>query len=152
MEDSGLWKIILVILLSSVKFGLGGVPLALGFGFSFFKTVVTTSIGGIMGIMIFSYLSDIILRFVKRFLENRKERRKSQPKEKVFTWRNKMIVKVKRKFGLIGLAVLTPSVLSMPLGMLLVRRYFHNHQRVLVYMISSVIFWSVAISSFKLFF
>jgi hypothetical protein len=146
-----MWKIISVILLSSVKFGLGGIPLALFYQFSFFKIVVTTSIGGILGIITFSYLSDQILKLVDYLTSKWKSTHPSKPQKK-FTFKNKMIVKIKTKFGLIGLAILTPTVLSMPLGMFLAKRYFHNSQRILLYMISSVLFWSIAISSFKLFF
>jgi hypothetical protein len=149
LED--VWQIIAVILLSSVKFGLGGVPLALGlYHFSFFKTVVTTSIGGILGIIVFGYLSDVILRYTKNFVKKWREKHPGKVRKK-FTLKNKLIVKVKRRFGLVGLAILTPTLLSMPLGMLLAERYFHNKERVILYMITSVIFWSVAISSYKLF-
>lgn len=146
-----LWKIISVILLSSVKFGLGGLPLAFGYGFTFFKIVVTTSVGGILGIVVFSYLSEQILKLVDYFTSKWRKNHPAKPKKK-FTMQNKLIVRVKRKFGLIGLAILTPTVLSMPLGMLLAKRYFHNTQRIMAYMITSVLFWSVTISSFKLFF
>ncbi len=147
-----LWKIISVILLSSVKFGLGGLPLALaGYHFSFFKTVVTTSFGGILGILVFSFLSEQILKVVNKFVVKWRHKHPKKP-AKIFTFKNKMIVRVKQRFGLIGLAILTPTVLSMPLGMLLAKRYFHNNQKVMLYMISSVLFWSVTISSYKLFF
>lgn len=148
---SELWKILSVILLSSVKFGLGGIPLAFGYGFTFFKIVVTTSVGGILGIIVFSYLSEQILKLVDKIGQWWRRDHPKKPK-KIFTYKNKFIVKVKMKFGLIGLAILTPTVLSMPLGMLLAKRYFHNSQRVMLYMITSVLFWSVTISSFKLFF
>jgi hypothetical protein len=147
---SSVWEIIWVILLSSVKFGLGGIPLALFYHFSFFKTVVTTSVGGIIGILLFGYLSDVILKLFNRLWKIWQSKHPGKPKKK-FTWRNKMIVKVKTRFGLLGLAILTPTLLSMPLGMLLAERYFHNKQRVILYMITSVIFWSVTISSYKLF-
>lgn len=150
MEE--LWKIISVVLLSSVKFGLGGLPLALAvYHFSFFKAVVTTSFGGILGIVVFSYLSELILKLADKVTCWWRKKHPAKPKKK-FTFQNKMIVRVKKRFGLIGLAILTPTVLSMPLGMLLAKRYFHNTQRVMVYMISSVLFWAITISSYKLFF
>jgi hypothetical protein len=104
-----------------------------------------------MGILLFGYISDFLLLIITKYWKMWKARYPGKPSKK-FTWRNKMIVKVKRKYGLLGLAVLTPSVLSMPLGMLLAERYFHNKQRVILFMITSVIFWSIAISSYKLFF
>ena len=55
------WEIVSVILLSSVKFSIGGIPLALGLGFPFFKAVTTTAIGGIIGTIVFVYVSDFLI-------------------------------------------------------------------------------------------
>jgi len=146
VED--IWQIILVWLLSTVKFVFGAVPLALGFGFSFFKTVVVTSTGGFVGVVVFVNLSAWTIKKVKNVAEKRAV--KKAPK-KIFTRRNKIIVQVKRKFGLPGIALLTPLLLSIPLGCFLAVRYFEDKQRVTVYMFSSILFWSVAIASYKLF-
>jgi hypothetical protein len=71
-----------------------------------------------------------------------------KPKEKkIFTWKNKMIVKTVRQYGLLGVALLTPVILSIPLGTFIAARYFHNQAQVLKYLSASVIFWSVIISS-----
>jgi hypothetical protein len=63
-----------------------------------------------------------------------------------------MIVKVKHRFGLVGIALLTPFLISIPLGCYLAVRYFKNKQRIIAYMFASILFWSIAVSSFKLFF
>ena len=71
-----------------------------------------------------------------------------QPKKKrVFTWKNKLIVKVKREYGLIGLAALTPTILSIPVGTFLAARYFSDQKKVISYLAASVIVWSVIVSS-----
>jgi uncharacterized membrane protein len=128
----------------------GAVPMALGFGFSFFEAVTVTSLGGFTGVTIFVLLSEkIVARLVKR----REQRmREGKPHGKRFTRKNKMIVRVKIRFGLLGIAFLTPLLLSIPIGCFLAVRYFKHKQTILIYMYVSIIFWSVAISSLKLLF
>jgi hypothetical protein len=87
----------------------------------------------------------------------RKERRmaegKAHPKRN-FTRTNKIIVYVKRNFGLPGIALLTPLLLSIPLGSIVAMRYFRHKSKylVLTWMYAAIVFWSVSIASWKLFF
>lgn len=147
-----LWEIVSVFLLSSVKFVFGGVPLALGLGFSFFKAVTVTTLGGFTGILFFVFLSEKLIENVKKLKEKKQTDSASQPPKKIFTRKNKIIVNVKRRFGLIGIALLTPFLLSIPLGCYLAVRYFKEKQKVVTYMFASILFWSIAVSSFQLFF
>lgn len=145
------WEIISVFLLSTVKFVFGSVPMALGLGFSFFEAVTVTSLGGILGCTIFVMMSDkIVARLKKRREQRCKEGKITEGKK--FTKKNKLIVKVKRRFGLIGIAFLTPFILSIPIGCFLAVRYFKVKQKILVHMYVSILFWSVSISSLKLLF
>ncbi|MDF2435695.1 MAG: hypothetical protein K0Q95_71 [Bacteroidota bacterium] len=143
------WEIVLIFLLSTVKFVFGAVPMALAAGFSFFEAVTVTSIGGITGVTIFVFMSEkIVERLKKRKLE--KQHNKQEAPKKKFTKKNKIIVWVKMRFGLIGIAFLTPLLLSIPIGCFLAVRYFKNKHRILVFMFLSILFWSVSVSSFKL--
>jgi hypothetical protein len=67
-----------------------------------------------------------------------------QQSKKIFTHRNKIIVSAKRRFGLAGIAFLTPLLLSIPIGCFISVRYFKNKQRVLMYMFCSVVFWAAS--------
>jgi uncharacterized membrane protein len=148
------WEIASVFLLSSVKFVFGGVPLALGLGFSFFKAVTVTSLGGFTGIVFFVFLSEKIIANLKKVKEQKKnqELHFHSTEKKIFTRKNKIIVQVKHRFGLSGIALLTPFLISIPLGCYLAVRYFKNKQQIITYMFVSILFWSIAVSSFKLFF
>lgn len=150
--SQGIWEIVSVFLLSTVKFVFGAVPLALGLGFSFFETVFITSIGGFAGVLIFVFLSDFIIKRIKEKLQKKHaEDPKFIPKKK-FTKKNKTIVYIKNRFGIIGICLVTPLLLSIPLGCLLAVRYFNDKQRIIAYMFGSILFWSLSIASFKLFF
>lgn len=136
---NGIWEIISVFLLSTVKFVLGSVPLALGLGFPFLKAFVITSCGGILGVIIFVNSSEYLLI---KWKERKSHHKKITPFKRNFTRKNKIIVHTKRRFGLIGIAFLTPLLLSIPIGSFIALRYFKNKKRVLVYLFGAVIFWS----------
>jgi uncharacterized membrane protein len=145
------WEIISVFLISTVKFVFGGVPVALGLGFSFFETVVVTSLGGFTGVIIFVALSDTIIKKVKdRQLKKLQKGEVITKKKKIFSRKNRLIIHVKHRFGLFGIAALTPLLFSIPVGCFLATRYFKDKQRILIYMFTSILFWAVSASSFRL--
>ncbi|MCE9537805.1 MAG: hypothetical protein K8R85_01115 [Bacteroidetes bacterium] len=147
-----LLEIISVFLMSTVKFVFGGVPLALGLGFSFFEAVTVTSLGGFVGVTAFVYTSDKLIAYLKKRKTLKQLENPNQIRKKSFTRTNKIIIIVKQRFGLLGISLLTPLLLSIPIGCFLAVRYFNDKQRILFYMFGSILFWSVSISSFKLLF
>jgi len=146
------WEIITVFLLSTVKFVLGGVPLALTLGFSFFEAVVVTSLGGFTGVLIFVGVSDFLLKKYKHLKHKQQEGKVKKSDKKIFTRKNRIIITVKQRFGLWGIAGLTPLLFSIPIGCFIATRYFKDKQKIIIYMFASVLLWSISISSFRLLF
>lgn len=138
--------------MSTVKFVFGGIPLALGLGFSFFQAVTVTSLGGFVGVTVFVYTSDKLIAYLKKRKILKQLENPNQVRKKSFTRTNKIIIIVKQRFGLLGISLLTPLLLSIPIGCFLAVRYFNDKQQILIYMFGSILFWSVSISSFKLLF
>lgn len=166
-------KILLVILLSSVKF-IAGPPFAYAFNQKYdlgiFETMVYSIIGGMLGVVVFSYFSDQLFRFwhwvkfrVKKMV--RKANVFSEPtvdydepfevhytyvertrSKKLFNRRNRRMVKVWRRYGLIGVAFLTPVVFSIPIGTIVANSLVPDKKKIFLYMFASVIFWSVVIN------
>lgn len=147
-----LLEIISVFLMSTVKFVFGGVPLALGLGFSFFEAVTVTSLGGFVGVTFFVAMSDKLIAYLKKRKARKKIENPNQIPKKAFTRTNKIIIIAKQRFGLAGISLLTPLLLSIPIGCFLAVRYFKDKQRILIYMFCAILFWSISISSFKLLF
>lgn len=147
-----LLEILSVFLMSTVKFVFGGVPLALGLGFSFFQAVTVTSLGGFVGVAVFVNTSDKLIAYLKKRKILKQLENPNQVRKKSFTRTNKIIIIVKQRFGLLGISLLTPLLLSIPIGCFLAVRYFNDKQKILFYMFGSILFWSVSISSFKLLF
>ncbi len=142
-----LLEILSVILLSSVKMGIGGIPLSFVYKFSVLKSITTTSFGGCIGSFVFVNLSDVLLKMLHKWGI-------FKPKQKVkkkFTFSNRLVVNIKRKFGLLGISAVTPLFLSFPFGCFLAVRYFKDKKKITAYMFASTIFWSVTISLIKTF-
>jgi hypothetical protein len=57
------------------------------------------------------------------------------------------MVKLSRKYGLLGLAALTPILLSIPLGIFIITRLESSRSKILLYMFISVTCWSIIITS-----
>jgi hypothetical protein len=141
------WEIVSVFLLSSVKFVFGGVPMALGFKFSFIESVIVTSAGGFSGVFTFVSLSEKLLSYINKRKAQKKVNNPNPTPKKNFTIRNKTIIKVKQRFGLIGFAFLVPFFIPIPLGCFLAVRYFNDKKRIICYLFGSILFWSIAVSS-----
>ncbi len=145
-------KALTTILLSTFKFGMT-FPLAiLGFHFGFFETLILTNTGGIIGIYFFAFLSEKIIRFWNRQFPGRS--RKSEKagnavvRKRFFTRRNRRIVYIKGKYGLPGIAFVTPILLSIPVGVFIVVRYFRKRKYKLFYLFAANFLWSLIYATF----
>lgn len=141
-----LLQILLVVILSGTKFLTAPIT-SLNIGFGYLETLLITTIGGVIGVVFFYYLSAAIMILLQKLMGTFQKAGSKPQKKRVFTWKNKLIVKVKREYGLIGLAAITPIFLSIPLGTFLAARFFHDQKKVLTYLSASVIVWSVIVSS-----
>ena len=133
--DAQLAKIISAVGLSTFKHTLGGVPLAAGYGFAYFEVVLYTMIGGSLGVGFFLLLASTFSQALHRWFPKKKNR-------KIFTRRNRFIVKIKKNFGLAGIAFLTPWFLSIPLGTFISYGIYKSRRKVFLYQSASIVFWS----------
>jgi ABC-type antimicrobial peptide transport system permease subunit len=138
-------QILLVVILSATKF-LSAPITSLNIGFGYLETLLITTIGGLIGVVFFFYLSSAIMLLMSKLSASSNKKKPKKPKKK-FTWKNKMIIHIKREYGLVGLAAITPILLSIPLGTFLAARFFSDRKKVIGYLSASVIVWSVIVSS-----
>lgn len=173
-----LWKFLQVVLISSVKF-VAGPPFAYyenSYDFGFIETILSCVAGGMLGVMVFTFVSAPILRaeqFIVRTartswkrLFRRTQRfsppradidaeveiryeyiERSEQKRRVFTKRNRRIVRIWKSFGLAGIAIITPVVLSIPIGTVIANSLESNKRRIIGYMFLSILFWSLLMTS-----
>lgn len=155
---SGFLKILIVFLVSSIKF-LFAPALSFGMGLNFVQTILSTTSGGIVGVFVFFFLSRWLLQLYSRYFFYYFHLLRTKiysylnitiPKfipARRFTRRNRFIIKLVRKYGLVGIVILTPVLLSIPVGTFIATRYFSSNRYLLVYLSGSVMFWSLFMSS-----
>jgi hypothetical protein len=138
-----------IFFLSSIKF-LFAPPLAINV-VSYWECIIVTSIGGICGVTFFYFLANTLFRLAdkKRKLKEEIEKQKGtwKPKKK-FTRTNKFVVRTKRRFGLLGLAFITPAIISIPIGSVILARFYPNYRITLPVVYAFVIGWSFLLTSF----
>lgn len=71
----------------------------------------------------------------------------NQEHKEVFIHKNRRIVWLWKHYGLIGIALFTPILLSIPIGTFIATRLVHNKKKIILYMFISVLFWSVLMAS-----
>lgn len=151
-------KYINVIVIASVKF-FWATPYAFLFRLNHIETLVMIELGGIFGFLFFYVLFSFLLKELKliwpmiyfitprifkvrfeQWLDTRRYRRLTANK---FTRRNKMIVHIRQKTGMLGIILLTPVVLSIPVGAFLGTKYFHHKRGFIPWMLFSIFAWGI---------
>jgi hypothetical protein len=121
-----------------------------GFGFTFLQNFLWTSLGGCIGVLVFYRLSDWLverarLQWVRRRAEALlKGGVKLKP---IFTKRNRWIIRIKHVSGYLGVAALTPLVLTIPVGSILAARFFHHDRRTIPALLMSVVLQALGVSA-----
>jgi len=96
--------------------------------------VISSIIGGILGIILFTQIGyDIERWLIKRFPNYFKK----------FSWKNRHLVRIRRKWGIWGIAFLSPILLGLPLGVTLSLTLTTDKMKIIKPMIISVIGWSL---------
>jgi uncharacterized membrane protein len=122
-----------VMAASSVKFVAG--PLAgFGLGLSMVETIVCTWVGMMTTVT--------VMLTIGRFLVQQISRLRVQ-KPKLFSGRARYAVRVWQRFGIIGIAVMTPLLFTPIGGSLLALSFKVPTARVLFFMAVSGIFWAI---------
>lgn len=154
-------KLLQVVAVSGIKFLFAPI-LAIGYGFNYIETVAVTAAGGILGVYFFYYFSKWLISQYFRFcpvllnyfggkaaIEKwQNEKRCEKKSKKKFTKKNKLIIQIRKNYGLIGIVLLTPVLLSIPIGAFLARKYYAKKTNILLYMSLSVVAWSLFLSGF----
>jgi len=125
-------------------------PAAKEMGMSYWETIIVLTLGGITGTLFYFFGASWIMELgrKRRFIKEEKQKKigKYHPR-KVFTRQNKLIVTVKRRFGLYGIGFVTHPFLSVPLGCILCAKFYRNDKVTLPYLLLLVPFWSFVLTS-----
>jgi hypothetical protein len=130
-------KYILVYLISMVKF-LGGPAFGSAYDLNVFGTAAMSILGMMTSVTIISFYGRKFRLWIQK---------KHTFKRKIFTKRNRRIIKIWRGYGEFGIAFFTPILFSPVIGTFLVTTLGGKRKRVMIYMMISAVFWSFILVS-----
>jgi hypothetical protein len=132
-------KIFSVFLTCTFFFVKLGMPTAvIVFKYNFFKVIIVACAGGITGNIIFTNLSAVILKWLHVY------RTKRKIEKKTFTKSTRRMILIKQRFGLVGIAAITPLI-SQPIGAFFAEKFFKDKKKVILYLSVSVIIWAIGL-------
>jgi len=156
-------KLTSVFLIASIKY-FWATPYSFGMRLNEWETLFFMETGGILGFLFFYYFFGFLFKELKllwpvvykitpvlfkvRFEMWVKRQRENRIFARKFTKRNKMIVRMRKLYGMWGLVILSPVILSIPLGALLGNKYFKHNHHFIPYMVLSILIWGVVSVSF----
>ncbi|MFT5618091.1 MAG: hypothetical protein ACI85I_001320 [Arenicella sp.] len=132
-------KYISVITGSMLKFILGPVT-GTSLGLSFLEIYFCTVFGMMATVVGITYFGTPLRNKIAKLIGKRKKR-------KVFTPRNRRIVKVWKQHGMKGVAFLTPLLLSPPFGTIIAVSFGEDKKKIIFYMFISAVLWGLVFTA-----
>lgn len=143
---STLFKLLPLFLLSMVKFVVGVPSAFAAFNFNFWELLLFAIASGSAGITVFMFFSDWLFALWDSLKSRFFPRKLPAKKKQIFSSQSRVFVRIIKKYGLPGIALFTPTIISIPIGTLLARRLYPNRKKVYSYLLVSVVFWSLLFS------
>jgi len=133
-------KVVGLLALSGTKFLMApGAILAAGYSLPI--TVLISFVGGTLGALFFFLAGSGFFRWLERIYP-------PSPKKRTFTRKNRLIVRFKNRFGVIGLALLIPLI-SIPVSTIIAAKYFRYDRKSIPAYLGAVAFWSIVLTYFS---
>ncbi len=102
-------------------------------GNHFIITYLVCVSGAMTGAGICYYLSVYLINLTQA------RRAKKGIKKKVFTKKNKLIIRTKNSLGIVGLALLTASFISIPLGTIITAKFYRHKKGAILYIFGAIL-------------
>ena len=131
-----IFKILSIISLTMLKFAFGP-TLGYAAGFPMWLTMIITVVGMMSSVVLFTFLGDFIRdRIFAKFF-------KKQP---VFSKKRRFMVTIWKKYGVYGVALLTPAVFTPIPGTLILVSFRTPVAQIMQSMLISAVLWSLVVN------
>ncbi|HEY4651140.1 MAG TPA: hypothetical protein VIG72_06985 [Pontibacter sp.] len=130
-------KYLSVYLVSMIKFFAGPVT-GVSVGLTYLESVLLTIAGMMTTVIIFSLIGR---EFSKWWAKRQREKNKP-----VFSKKNRRIIKIWKNFGVVGVAFLTPILLTPIVGTIVAALFGAPRKQIFVHMLWSAVVWSALLN------
>ena len=130
-------KYLTVYSISALKFVFGP-TLGLAYGFNVFTTGTLTLLGAMTSVYVFTFFGDQIKNLMSRIFKAKKKN--------IFSKNNRRFVVIWKKYGIMGIAFLTPIFLTPIGGTITANALGCKKEDIFKYMWISSLFWSYTIT------
>lgn len=128
------WEILSLSLMAGFKY-MVAVFMAFGYGWNMWYSISFAVLGGMLGVVVYIFFGSVLKQMIRSFFPGWVNGN-SMEKRRV------MIEKVRNVAGLAGIALLTPVILTVPIGTLSAVGLGYPWPRIIVYMFVAFSFWS----------
>ncbi|PCI97925.1 MAG: hypothetical protein COB15_07025 [Flavobacteriales bacterium] len=144
MGLSEILELLGLFLLAASKFAVAvGILISPVTNYSYFESVLMLIIGGFTGISFFYYFSNWVNKMISKLFQKKK-------KKQVFSKKVRRFINIKNKYGLVGIAFITPIIISIPVGSFIASRFFSKKKHTLLVMFAGIVFWALLLPLIKL--
>ena len=150
MNSTEIWKFISAALACTISLSKIGIPTVIAiYKSNYVLALASSCTGAVFGSIAFTYVFSGIIKWWEKL---KGSYFKTHQHTKIFTKSNRRIIRIKHRFGLVGIAILTPIFLSIPIGAFLADRFYKDKKKVILYLCISAIAWCVILYFVYLFF
>jgi hypothetical protein len=150
MDSTDVLQFISAALACTVSLSKIGIPAVIAiYKSNYLLALLSSCTGAVFGSVLFTYLFAGILKWWDKLKEGMFS---SKHPKKIFTKFNRRVIRIKHRFGLTGIAILTPIFLSIPIGAFLAERFYKDKKKVIIYLSVSAIAWCFVLYFIYLFF
>ena len=135
------WAEMLQVFFTTVFLPKVGVATAHYYHFTFLQTMLSAGSSSVLTSLLFTFFFDRAIKWTEHYLKNKFPDRNKNKKR--FNRRNRLIIKSKRNFGIIGIAAISPVLLSIPLGAFLSIRFFGDKIKTFIWLSVFSLFWII---------
>ncbi len=134
-----IYKYLVVFGLSMIKF-LFGMGAGIAFGLPFWVTAILNVLGMMASIVLFTTVMGKYFHawLMKVYYKNRER--------KLFTKTNRQKIAIWKKYGIVGVSLLTPILFTPIGGAMIVNAFGESKERIYSYMLASCILWAFGFS------
>jgi hypothetical protein len=150
MDSTDVLQFISAALACTISLSKIGIPTVIAiYKSNYLLALASSCTGAVFGSILFTYLFAGILKWWDKVKESIFT---SKHPKKIFTKFNRRVIRIKHRFGLTGIAILTPIFLSIPIGAFLAERFYKDKKKVIIYLSISAISWCFLLYFIYLFF